>query len=335
MRIICSEDPKGNGCFWLKAKEQKLICGHKLQKHLLGSTSVPTSSRTTFLPIFSVKASNWLTRVSLKSSLMFFFTVSTALTLNFTGFSAAPGTAEEAAPFTKSSLRAATGLLIPLLTPAAPAFLECTLLCCTGTKNCFCCSSLFCQKVLWFKSTFDDDDDDDLSNIEKAPMNSLVSAIDFLFSFLLSLWKQKLNKLQELSRDVLSEAGFWQNKLCVGMSYVFITIYKENWVNWSSHRPHVFQIFICLPFLLFWFAFYVFMKHFLLLFWFIYFSESNTSFPGFRVKHAVAIEQKIIGRQRESWGFGLIGESIIYKCVFLFFFPCKDIKCPCLVQKWQ
>lgn len=210
MRIICSEDPKGNGCFWLKAKEQKLICGHKLQKHLLGSTSVPTSSRTTFLPIFSVKASNWLTRVSLKSSLMFFLTVSTALTLNFTGFSAAPGTAEEAAPFTKSSLRAATGLLIPLLTPAAPAFLECTLLCCTGTKNFFCCSSLFCQKVLWFKSTFDDDDDDDdLSNIEKAPMNSLVSAIDFVFSFLLSpsenrSWIISCRSFQEMDLFTLS-----------------------------------------------------------------------------------------------------------------------------------
>lgn len=110
------------------------------EKVLLGSISVLTSSRTTFLPILSVRASICFTMVSLKSSLILFLTVITALTLNFTGFSVDTeeeeeeededddDEGEEEEPFIKSSLIAATGNFAALFTLT-------TLLFSKGTKN--------------------------------------------------------------------------------------------------------------------------------------------------------------------------------------------------------
>jgi len=109
------------------------------RKFLLGSISVLISSRTTFLPILSVRASICFTMVSFKSSLILFLTVITALTLNLTGFSAdtereeeedgeGEEEEEEEEPFTKSSLIAATGNFAAFLTLT-------TLLFSKGTKN--------------------------------------------------------------------------------------------------------------------------------------------------------------------------------------------------------
>lgn len=64
--------------------------------------SVLMSSKTTFLPILSAKASRWFAMASLTSSLLFLLTVTAALTVNFTG-SGFPTTR-----FTTSSLIAAT-----------------------------------------------------------------------------------------------------------------------------------------------------------------------------------------------------------------------------------
>lgn len=157
--------------FFLIRKERKnrfrgKITGTQMEKDLLGSISVLISSRTTFLPILSVKESKCFTRVSFKSSLFFFFTVKTALTLNLTAFSA--GTAEA---FIKSSLTAATGCLTTLL--------KCNPLFSRGTQSGLPRSWFLCWKP-WFKSTFEEETKEDPSTIEQ-PMISLTTAICDLY----------------------------------------------------------------------------------------------------------------------------------------------------------
>ena len=141
---------------------------------LLGSTSVLISSKTTFLPILSVKESNCFTIVAFKSSLCLFLTVTTALTLKFTAFS---GTVVLLLVLIISSLIAATGALTALFN------CSCLLICCEGTKtglpkNWF----LLTIPTLWFVNIFDVGKNDDPS-IKRPPMISVASAILFLSLF--------------------------------------------------------------------------------------------------------------------------------------------------------
>ena len=132
---------------------------------LLGSISVLTSCRAIFLPILSVKESKCFIILSLNSSLFLFFTVTTALTLNFSAFSA--GTDTIGTALTKSSLTAAT-------TGCFTTFLK-------GTNTLLFCKGLTKNTLLflpWFKNTFVDETKEDLSIIEQ-PMISFPIAILF------------------------------------------------------------------------------------------------------------------------------------------------------------
>jgi len=158
---------------------------------LLGSTSVLISSKTTFLPILSVKESNCFTIVAFKSSLCLFLTVTTALTLKFTAFS---GTVVLLLVLIISSLIAATGALTALFN------CSCLLICCEGTKtglpkNLF----LLTIPTRWFVNIFDAGKNDDPS-IKRPPMISVASAILFLsLSFFFPL--QRLYAFAEMREN--------------------------------------------------------------------------------------------------------------------------------------